>query len=84
MKGEDIMSSKLNEIKRRYHHEISDIEYKLRLLELGRVTELTRSNSDGYLSTNVNNLRKSLNDLFSKVINESDSDADKISEIFNK
>lgn len=76
------MTKKNDEIKERYNHEINDIRYRLRLLEEGRIKELTGANMDGYLATNIINLRKKLSDLLSKVINDSDSVDDTLNDLF--
>lgn len=73
----------VEEVKRKYSYEINNIRHRLKLLEDGRIKELTGANMDGYLATNVINLRKELNELFSKIVNESDSINDEV-EIFFK
>lgn len=50
----------------RYSSEISDIKNKLNQLEKGRIYELTGAKMDGHLSTNIEQLRKSINDLLYK------------------
>lgn len=42
----------------RYSSEISDIKNKLNQLEKGRIYELTGAKMDGYLSTNIEQLRE--------------------------
>ena len=74
MKGEGIfLSNDMESIKQRYSHEISEIQNRLNYLEQGLITELKGASIYGGLSTNIQKLRKDLNDLLSKIINESDS-----------
>ena len=76
------MPDKMDDAKIRYSYEINNVRNRLRLLEEGRIKELTGANMDGYLATNVNKLREELNDLFSKVINGSDSINDELGDFF--
>ena len=55
------------DISDRYSSEISDIKNKLNQLEKGRIYELTSAKMDGYLATNIDQLRKSINDLLYKI-----------------
>lgn len=59
--------SKVVDISDRYSSEISDIKSKLNQLEKGRIYELTGAKMDGHLSTNIEQLRESINDLLYKV-----------------
>lgn len=45
-------------ISEEYSHELNDIGNKLDQLERGRIYELSGAQMDGYLSTNVSQLRK--------------------------
>lgn len=64
---------KLNyKISEEYGHEINDIKNKLNQLERGRIYELSRVPMDGYLATNIEQLRNMLNDLLNKIQNGSD------------
>lgn len=56
----------------KYRHEINDIKNKLNQLERGRIYELSRVPMDGYLATNIEQLRNMLNDLLNKIQNGSD------------
>lgn len=76
------MSDKMDEVRRRYSHEINEVANKLRDLENGRIKEITDVNMDGYLATNIISLRKDLNDLFAKVVNGSDSVTDEFDKWF--
>lgn len=60
--------NKLNyEISKRYSHELSDIANKLTQLENNRVYELSGAKMDGYLATNVAQLRKMFAELLRKI-----------------
>lgn len=78
------MSEKKVDITKKYSHEIQDIANKLRDLEQGRIYELSRAKMDGYLATNIIQLRKIISDLISKIEYEEDSINDKLSAIFDK
>ena len=52
-----------------YSHELNEIKYKLETMERGRVYELSGAKSDGYLATNVSQLRELINDLLNKIQN---------------
>lgn len=54
-------------ISEEYSHELNDIGNKLDQLERGRIYELSGAQMDGYLSTNVSQLRKMINDLLNKI-----------------
>lgn len=66
-----------------YKLEILEIADKLNQLEQGRFYENTKAAMDGSLSTNVQNLRSMLNDLFNKIQYGKESNIDKLSDIFN-
>lgn len=51
-------TSKPTGIKKRYSHEIQDIDNKLRQLESERIYEKSGARMDGYLATNIIELRK--------------------------
>lgn len=72
------------EIKKRYSHEIQDIDNKLRELEQGRIYEKSGARMDGYLATNIIELRKMIADLLWKIENNEPSTNDKIAEAFGK
>jgi hypothetical protein len=81
-RGAIYLSNEMEEVKRKYSYEINLIESRLRYLEQGLITELTRADMHGYLSTNIQKLRKELNELFSKVINKTDSVNDEMGVLF--
>lgn len=55
------------DVRNKYSHELSEINYILQNLENGRYYENSRAQCDGYLATNIQNLRKHLNELLDKV-----------------
>ena len=61
---------KLNyEISKEYAQELLHIKNKLNQLERGRIYELTKVPMDGYLSTNIEQLRDMINELLNKIQN---------------
>ena len=79
----DILKNKSVDVRERYCREIGEIEYILKNLEEGRYYEKTSARGDGYLATNITNLRNKLNDLINKVEYNLDSDEDKIVKAFS-
>ena len=55
------------EITDEYSHEILDIRNKLNQLENGRIYELSDAKMDGYLATNISELRELIIDLLYKI-----------------
>ncbi|ASN71564.1 hypothetical protein 10S8_8 [uncultured Caudovirales phage] len=55
-----------------YSHELNDIRNKLGQLERGRVYELSGAKMDGYLATNIEELREMINQLLGKIQNGKD------------
>jgi tRNA uridine 5-carbamoylmethylation protein Kti12 len=68
----------------KYNQEILDIKNKLNKLERGRVYELSNVQMDGYLATNIEQLRRMIRELIYKIEYGQESISDKISEAFNK
>lgn len=68
-------------ISEEYSHEINDIKNKLNQLERGRIYELSRVPMDGYLATNIEQLRDMLNDLLNKIQNGSDGTDTELADI---
>lgn len=61
---------KLNyKISDEYSHELNDISNKLAQMERGRIYELSGAQMDGYLATNVSQLKEMINDLLNKIQN---------------
>ena len=56
-----------DEITDEYSHEILDIRNKLNQLENGRIYELSGAKMDGYLATNISELRELIIDLLYKI-----------------
>lgn len=54
-------------ISKEYSHELLKISNKLKQLENGRIYELSGAQMDGYLATNILQLRELLNDLLQKI-----------------
>ena len=50
-------------------------------MENGRVYELSRAQSDGYLATNVGQLRDKINELLNKIQNGTESTDERIADI---
>ncbi|MBT2697240.1 hypothetical protein J7E79_07425 [Bacillus sp. ISL-40] len=76
------MSENALGIRKRYSHEIQEIGNKLSDLENGRIYELTDAKMDGYLATNIIQLRKMISDLLSKIDNQKESVNDEFSIFF--
>ena len=64
-----------------YSHELSEISNKLNQLERGRIYELSRAQMDGYLATNISQLRKMIAELLNKIQNGEDGTAEELAEI---
>lgn len=78
------MSEKIVDITGKYSLEIQNIANKLKDLENGRVYDLTKIQGDGYLSTNISQLKKMLSELIYKIEYGKDSSEDEMAKIFNK
>lgn len=79
------MSKKLDyQISKRYSHELGDIANKLDQLENGRIYELSRAAMDGYLVTNIRQLRKMIAELLDKIQNDEESVSERITEIMDQ
>ncbi len=66
----------------RYRHEILDIKNKLQQLEDGRIYDLTNAQMDGYLSTNIVQLRKMIAELLYKIQYSEDSINEELGKAF--
>lgn len=66
----------------RYRHEILDIKNKLQQLEDGRIYDLTKAQMDGYLSTNIVQLRKMIVELLYKIQYSEDSISEELGKAF--
>ncbi|NFG25980.1 hypothetical protein FC777_02345 [Clostridium botulinum] len=72
---------KVIDIKKKYSHELNEINYTLQNLENGRYYENTGARMDGCLATNIQKLKEYLNDLFTKIEYNQDSVSDEIKSI---
>lgn len=72
------------EILKRYSHEYTNIQNKLEQLEKRRVYELSEVPMDGYLATNIGQLRKMIDELLDKIQNDEDSFSERVSEMMNR
>lgn len=71
--------NKLNyEISERYRHELLDIENKFVQLENNRIYELSNATMDGYLATNIAQLRKMFAELLDKIQNDEEGFSERI------
>ena len=68
-------------ISKEYSHELNEIGNKLEQLEKGRVYELSGAQMDGYLATNVVQLKKMFTDLLSKIQNGEEGTATRLADI---
>lgn len=72
------------EITNKYSHEILEIANKLNQLEHGRIYELSGAQMDGYLATNIKQLKEMNTDLLTKIDSGDDSIKDKLSKILGE
>ena len=73
--------SKLDyEISKRYSREVLNISNKLNQLEHDKIYELSHAKMDGYLSTNIRQLKDMINDLLDKIQNDKQSEDEEIRE----
>lgn len=64
-----------------YNYELNEIGNKLNQLECGRVYELSGAQMDGYLATNIDQLRKMISKLLWKIENGEDGTDEELDEI---
>lgn len=69
------------EISKEYSHELSEINHKLDMMERGRIYELSGTQMDGYLATNVSQLKEMINDLLNKIQNGREGTATELGNI---
>jgi len=74
------MATTEKSITKRYSFEIQDINNKLQQLESGRIYEFSRAQMDGYLATNISQLKKMFADLIWKLENDEKSRKDEMGE----
>lgn len=69
--------SKLDyKIDERYTNELLDIASRLQRLKDGKVYELTNVQSDGFIGTNVDQLKNKIVELLSKIQNDGQGDVE--------
>jgi len=71
-------------IKNKYRSELMQIKNKLNQLEKGRVYDLTKAQMDGYLSTNIEQLRDMLEDLIYKIEYDKESIDEKVRKAYDR
>ena len=71
---EKTMSKLDYKIKERYTSELADIASRLDKLKNGRVYELSNVQSDGFIATNVEQLKDQINELLGKIQNDGQAD----------
>ena len=69
------------EISKKYSHELQEIRNKLDQLEKGRIYELSGATMDGYLATNIDQLKKMIGELLSKIQAGEDGTAERLADI---
>ena len=69
------------EISKEYSHELLEISNKLNQLEKGRIYELSGATMDGYLATNIEQLRKMIGELLAKIQEGEDGTATVLADI---
>lgn len=72
------------DIKKKYSRELEDIDYILRNLENDRYYEKSGAKMDGYLATNIQNLRKNIATLLDKIEYDKDSVDEEIFKAIDK
>ncbi|SFE92096.1 hypothetical protein SAMN05428981_11063 [Bacillus sp. OV194] len=80
----DTEVTKVLGITERFSRELLDLRNKLMDLEKGRIYEFTSSRMDGYLATNVQQLRKMIADLIVKIDTNTPSENEKLVEALSK
>ncbi len=75
---------KNNSILKIYGAEITEIGNKLNQLERSRVYEISGARMDGYLSTNINELRGMIDDLLCKIDSGEKGTSEKLAENLSK
>lgn len=70
------MSKLEYKINERYTNELLDIASRLQRLKDGKVYELTNVQSDGFIGTNVDQLKNKIVELLSKIQNDGQGDVE--------
>ena len=72
------------DVRNKYSVELMNINNKLNQLEKGRIYNRTNAQMDGYLSTNIEQLRETIEDLIYKVEYYGESDNERLRKAHNK
>lgn len=72
------------DVRNKYSRELMEIKNKLNQLEKGRIYDLTNSQMDGYLSTNVEQLREMIEDLIYKIEHDEESLDERLKKAFDQ
>lgn len=72
------------DVRSKYSREIMEINNKLNQLEKGRVYDITGAQMDGYLSTNIDQLRGMINNLILKIEFNEEGDHARLREAYDK
>ncbi|MFB9990005.1 hypothetical protein [Bacillus benzoevorans] len=72
------------DVKNKYAGELMKINNKLNQLEKGRIYDLTNAQMDGYLSTNIEQLREMIEDLIYKIEYDEESISEKLKKSFDR
>ena len=72
------------DVRNKYSVELMNINNKLNQLEKDRIYDLTNAQMDGYLSTNIEQLREMIEDLIYKVEYYGESDNERLRKAYNR
>lgn len=72
------------DVRNKYDGELMEIKNKLNQLEKGRIYDLTNAQMDGYLSTNIEQLREMIEDLIYKIEYDVESVKEKLRKSFDR
>ncbi len=72
------------DVRNKYTRELLNIKNKLNQLEKGRIYDLTNAQMDGYLSTNIKQLREMMEDLIYKIEYDEESDGERLRKVYDK
>lgn len=75
------MDEKRIGIKEKYSVELNEIKYELQLLKDGRVYEISKTKSDGFLITRATKLEEKINDLLIKIEYNKDSSVEELAKL---
>ncbi len=72
------------DVRNKYTRELLNIKNKLNQLEKGRIYDLTNAQMDGYLSTNIKQLREMMEDLIYKIEYDEESDGERLRKVYDR